>query len=100
MRLNGTRENALFFVSRGHEVTGFDLLPQRDRRLKCPSVSYWPFKSIFLILWRVGVGSRHNRSRGPCDPFCLNAVARPVILGKHRATCEKIGPLWSNKTDG
>jgi len=36
---------------------------------------------------------------GPYDPFYSNAVARPVILGKHRANCEKIGPLWSNETD-
>jgi hypothetical protein len=51
------------------------------------------------LLDPLAVGSRHNRSRGPYDPFYLTAVARPVILGKHRANCEKTGPLWSNKTD-
>ena len=28
-----------------------------------------------------------------------NAVARPAILGKHRANCEKVGPLWGDKTE-
>jgi len=41
----------------------------------------------------------NSGARGPYDPFYSNAVARPVILGKHRANCEKIGPLWSNETD-